>query len=107
MRITSAPTPPIRPSASNGGGTGPSVLTEGLIGGVGALVILMFVFGTLPAVAIPLAIALTAILNTLTLVWVLTYLTNVSIIAPFLIALVGLGVASDSPPLMHFPFRVR
>src|SRR5439155_1459417 len=34
--------------ASSGGGTGPSVLTEALIGGVGALVIRMFVFGTLP-----------------------------------------------------------
>ena len=92
-------------AASNGGGTGPSVLTEGLIGGVGALVILMFVFGTLPAVAIPLAIALTAILNTFTLVWVLTYLTNVSIIVQFLIALVGLGVAIDYALLMIFRFR--
>ena len=92
-------------AASNGGGTGPSVLTEALIGGVGALVILMFVFGTLPAVAIPLAIAVTAILNTFTLVWVLTYVTDVSIIVQFLIALVGLGVAIDYALLMIFRFR--
>ncbi len=92
-------------AASNGGGSGPSVLTEALIGGVGALVILMFVFGTLPAVAIPLAIALTAILNTFTLVWVLTYVTDVSIIVQFLIALVGLGVAIDYALLMIFRFR--
>src|SRR5437867_1169617 len=92
-------------AASSGGGTGPSVLTEGLIGGVGALVILMFVFGTLPAVGIPLAIALTAILNTFTLVWLLTYVTNVSIIVQFLIALVGLGVAIDYALLMIFRFR--
>jgi RND superfamily putative drug exporter len=92
-------------SASSGGGTGPSVLTEALIGGVGALVILMFVFGTLPAVAIPLAIALTSILNTFTLVWLLTYVTNVSIIVQFLIALVGLGVAIDYALLMIFRFR--
>ncbi|HLB18715.1 MAG TPA: MMPL family transporter [Gaiellaceae bacterium] len=91
--------------ASSGGGTGPSVLTEGLIGGVGALVILLFVFGTLPAVGIPLAIALTAILNTFTLVWLLTYVTNVSIIVQFLIALVGLGVAIDYALLMIFRFR--
>ncbi len=91
--------------ASNGGGTGPSVLTEALIGGVGALVILMFVFGTLPAVAIPLAVAVTAILNTFTLVWLLTYVTNVSIIVQFLIALVGLGVAIDYALLMIFRFR--
>ncbi len=91
--------------ASSGGGTGPSVLTEALIGGIGALVILMFVFGTLPAVAIPLAIALTSILNTFTLVWLLTYVTDVSIIVQFLIALVGLGVAIDYALLMIFRFR--
>jgi RND superfamily putative drug exporter len=91
--------------ASSGGGTGPSVLTEALIGGVGALVILLFVFGTLPAVAIPLAIAVTAILNTFTLVWLLTYVTDVSIIVQFLIALVGLGVAIDYALLMIFRFR--
>jgi RND superfamily putative drug exporter len=91
--------------ATSGGGTGPSVLTEALIGGIGALVILMFVFGTLPAVAIPLAIAVTSILNTFTLVWILTYVTNVSIIVQFLIALVGLGVAIDYALLMIFRFR--
>ena len=91
--------------ASSGGGTGPSVLTEAMIGGVGALIILMFVFGTLPAVGIPLAIALTSILNTFTLVWFLTYLTNVSIVVQFLIALVGLGVAIDYALLMIFRFR--
>jgi putative drug exporter of the RND superfamily len=91
--------------ASNGGSTGPSVLTEGLIGGAGALVILFFVFGTLPAVLMPIAVAIAAILNTFTLVWGLTYLTNVSIIVQFLIALVGLGVAIDYALLMIFRFR--
>ena len=43
--------------STNGGG-GPSVAVEALIGGLGALVILFFVFGTLPAVAMPLAIAI-------------------------------------------------
>src|SRR5436305_2256735 len=81
--------------ASSGGGQGPSILTEALIGGIGSLVILFFVFGTLPAVLMPIAIAVASILNTFTLVWVLTYFTNVSIIVQFLIALVGLGVALD------------
>src|SRR5206468_7065454 len=53
----------------------------------------------------PLAIAISAILNTFTLVWVLTYVTNVSIIVQFLIALVGLGVAIDYALLMIFRFR--
>jgi RND superfamily putative drug exporter len=91
--------------ASSGGGEGPSVLTEALIGGAGSLVILFFVFGTLPAVLIPIAIALASILNTFSLVWALTYLTNVSIIVQFLIALVGLGVAIDYALLMIFRFR--
>jgi putative drug exporter of the RND superfamily len=91
--------------AASGGSTGPSVLTEALIGGAGALVILFFVFGTLPAVLMPIAVAIAAILNTFTLVWGLTYLTNVSIIVQFLIALVGLGVAIDYALLMIFRFR--
>ena len=91
--------------AASSGGNGPSVLTEALIGGAGALVILFFVFGTLPAVLMPIVVAIAAILNTFTLVWLLTYLTNVSIIVQFLIALVGLGVAIDYALLMIFRFR--
>ena len=67
--------------------------------------ILLFVFGTLPAVLMPLVVAVAAILNTFTLVWVLTYITDVSIIVQFLIALVGLGVAIDYALLMVFRFR--
>jgi MMPL family len=96
---------PLYDAASGGDSGGPSVLTEALIGGLGALVILMFVFGTLPAVAMPLVIALCAILNTFTLVWGLTYITDVSIVVQFLIALVGLGVAIDYALLMIFRFR--
>jgi putative drug exporter of the RND superfamily len=91
--------------ASAGGSSGPSVLTEALIGGLGSLVILFFVFGTLPAVLMPIAIAVASILNTFTLVWALTYITDVSIIVQFLIALVGLGVAIDYALLMIFRFR--
>src|SRR6476660_7993962 len=84
---------------------GPSLLVEALTGGLGALVILFFVFGTLPAVLLPIAIAVSSILNTFTLVWLLTYVTDVSIIVQFLIALVGLGVAIDYALLMIFRFR--
>src|SRR5213078_1277183 len=91
--------------ASSGSSGGPNVLTEGLIAGIGALVILFFVFGTLPAVLLPIAIAVSSILNTFTLVWALTYVTDVSVIVQFLIALVGLGVAIDYALLMIFRFR--
>jgi RND superfamily putative drug exporter len=86
-------------------GSGPSVITEALIGGAGALVILLFVFGTLPAVLMPVIVAIASILNTFTLIWALTYLTSVSLIVQFLVALVGLGVAIDYALLMIFRFR--
>ena len=59
----------------------------------------------MPAVLMPIAIAIASILNTFTLVWMLTYITDVSIIVQFLIALVGLGVAIDYALLMIFRFR--
>src|SRR5919201_1398731 len=96
---------PLEEASSHGDSGGPSVLLEAVVGGIGALVILLFVFGTLPAVLMPIAIAVAAILNTFTLVWALTYITNVSIIVQFLIALVGLGVAIDYALLMIFRFR--
>lgn len=83
----------------------PSVLVEVIVGGLGALVILLFTFGTLPAIAMPLLVAIASILNTFSLLWLLTYLTDVSIVVQFLVALVGLGVAIDYALLMIFRFR--
>src|SRR5205807_9925542 len=56
-------------------------------------------------ILMPIVVAIASILNTFTLVWALTYLTNVSIVVQFLIALVGLGVAIDYALLMIFRFR--
>jgi RND superfamily putative drug exporter len=86
-------------------GGGGSVLAESLIGAIGAVVVLLFVFGTLPAVLVPLVVAVASILNTFTLVWGLTYVTHVSIIVQFLIALIGLGIAIDYALVMIFRFR--
>jgi RND superfamily putative drug exporter len=90
---------------SQGGESGPGVLTETLIGAVGALIVLLFVFGTLPAIAVPLAMAAASILTTFACVLALTYVTDVSIIVQFLVALVGLGVSIDYALLMIFRFR--
>jgi RND superfamily putative drug exporter len=92
-------------AAASGSTTGPSIFLETMIGGFGALIILLFVFGTLPAVAVPLLIAIASILNTFSLVWLMTYITDVSIIVQFLIALVGLGIAIDYALLVIFRFR--
>src|SRR4029077_7664733 len=96
---------PLEEASTHGNGGGPSVLLEAMIGGLGALVILPFGFRALPAVLMPIAVAVAAILNTFTLVWGLTYITDVSIIVQFLIALVGLGVSIDYALLMIFRFR--
>jgi RND superfamily putative drug exporter len=78
-----------------GGDTkGPGVLAETLIGAAGALAVLAFVFGSLLAL-LPLLIAAVSIMTTFLITLGLTYLTSVSFVVEFLIALVGLGVAID------------
>ena len=79
-------------SGSDGGG--PGVLLEAVIGGVGALVVLTFVFASFLAV-VPIVMAFISIMTTFLLLLGLTELTSVSPIVQFLIALIGLGVAID------------
>ncbi|HEY7042622.1 MAG TPA: MMPL family transporter [Nocardioidaceae bacterium] len=81
---------------SSGGGSdsGPSVLEETLLGALGALAVLAFVFASLLAL-VPLLIAAVSILTTFLIVLLLTTFTDVSFVVQFLIALVGLGVAID------------
>jgi RND superfamily putative drug exporter len=73
---------------------GPSLLAETLLGGLGAMAVLVFLFASFLAL-IPLAIAAVSILNTFTIVLVGTYVFDISFVVQFLIALVGLGVAVD------------
>lgn len=73
---------------------GPGVFLETVIGGIGALAVLAFVFASLLAF-LPLLIAAVAILATFLVVLGMTYVANVSFIVQFLVALIGLGVAID------------
>jgi RND superfamily putative drug exporter len=79
-------------AATEPAGTG--VLVETLASGLGALVVLAFVFGSFLAL-VPLLIAAVAILTTFLAVLGLTGLVEVSFIVQFLVALIGLGVAVD------------
>ena len=81
-------------SAESAEETNPSVLIETLLGGVGALVVLLFVFASFLAF-LPLLIAAVSILSTFLCVLAVSYVTDVSFVVQFLIALVGLGVAID------------
>jgi putative drug exporter of the RND superfamily len=73
---------------------GPGVFLEALIGGVGALIVLSFVFASFLAI-VPIFMAIVSIMTTFLLLLGLTKLTEVSPIVQFLVALVGLGVAID------------
>ncbi|GAA2594326.1 MMPL family transporter [Actinomadura fulvescens] len=76
------------------GSEGPSVLVETVIGGVGALVVLAFVFGSFLAL-VPLAIAVVSILTSFLAVYGITGVTDVNFMVQFVVALIGLGVAVD------------
>jgi RND superfamily putative drug exporter len=73
---------------------GPSLLAETLLGGLGALAVLLFLFASFLAF-VPLLIAAVSILTTFIIVLVGTYIIDISFVVQFLIALVGLGVAVD------------
>jgi len=81
-------------AAGSSSSKGTSTLTETILGGLGALAVLAFVFGSLLAL-VPLLMALVAIPSTFLLINGLTHLTSVSMLVEFLVALIGLGVAID------------
>ena len=72
----------------------PSLLVETLLGGLGALAVLAFLFASFLAF-VPLLIAGVSILTTFAIVLLGTYVMDISFVVQFLIALVGLGVAVD------------
>jgi RND superfamily putative drug exporter len=79
-------------------------LTETILGGLGALVVLAVVFGSLLAF-VPLLIAAVAIVTALLVVFGMTEITSVSFIAEYLIGLIGLGVSIDYSLLMVTRWR--
>jgi RND superfamily putative drug exporter len=80
--------------SSGGSSSGPGVFVETLAGGAGALVVLLFVFAAVLSI-VPIIVAAVAILSTFLVLLALTYITPVSFIVQFLVALVGLGIAID------------
>ena len=90
--------------AQSGNSNGPGVLVEALLGGVGALVVLGFVFGSLLAF-VPIMMAIPAIMTSFLAVYGLTRISGVTPIVQFLIALVGLGVAIDFSLLICMRWR--
>ncbi len=91
-------------AGSQGGSDGPGVLVEALLGGVGALLVLAFVFGSWLAL-VPLVMAICSVLVTFLLLLGLTQITDVSPVVQFLVALVGLGVSIDYALLVVVRWR--
>ncbi len=87
-----------------GGGGGPGVLLESVLGGLGALLVLAFVFASLLAF-VPLVIAVVSIMTTFLVLWGVTTFASVNMIVEFLVALIGLGVAIDYSLLLVVRWR--
>ncbi len=87
---------------SAGGDRG--ALAEILLGGLGALIVLVLVFGSLLA-AVPLVIAAASILGTFLCLLLLTSFMDVSFVVQFLVGLIGLGVAIDYSLLIVMRWR--
>jgi RND superfamily putative drug exporter len=87
-----------------GGSSGPGVFLESALGGLGALVVLAFVFASLLAF-VPLLMAIVSIMATFLVLWGVTAVTSVSMIVEFLVALIGLGVAIDYSLLVVVRWR--
>jgi putative drug exporter of the RND superfamily len=81
-------------SEDSGDSDGPGVLLEAVIGGVGALLVLVFVFASALAV-VPLLMAFVSIMTAFVPLLALTAVADVSPVVQFLIVLIGLGVAID------------
>ncbi|WP_194914380.1 MMPL family transporter [Catenulispora rubra] len=81
-------------ASGNGSSKGNGVLVEVLLGSLGALAVLAYVFGSLLAF-LPLLMAGVAIPSTFLLINGLSRITSVSSLVEFLVALIGLGVAID------------
>jgi RND superfamily putative drug exporter len=91
-------------NSSSGQKRGLGILAEGILGALGALLVLAFVFASLLAF-VPLLVGLCSIMTSFLLVWGLTAVTPISGIVGFLVALVGLGIAIDYSLLIVVRWR--
>ncbi|HEY7076682.1 MAG TPA: MMPL family transporter [Solirubrobacteraceae bacterium] len=70
-----------------------------------AILVMIFMFGTLGAIAVPIAFAAVTIPTTLGLVWVFAHTMDMAIYVTNIVALIGLAIAVDYSMLVVFRFR--
>jgi RND superfamily putative drug exporter len=88
-----------RPALESGESSGSeeedsSVLIETLVGAGGALIVLLYIFGSALAI-LPLIIAAVSIITTFLVVGGIATFMDVNMVVQYLIALIGLGIAID------------
>jgi putative drug exporter of the RND superfamily len=79
--------------------------TQELLGLLAALIVLLVVFRTFVATAIPLVLALTAVGTAFLLLFILAGLTDINTITPLLVSMIGLGVGIDYSLFIVTRFR--
>jgi RND superfamily putative drug exporter len=79
--------------------------TQELLGLLAALIVLLIVFRTFVATAIPLVLALTAVGTAFLLLFILAGLTDINTITPLLVSMIGLGVGIDYSLFIVTRFR--
>jgi RND superfamily putative drug exporter len=70
-----------------------------------ALLVLLFMFGTLGAVVVPIVFALATLPTTLGLVWVIAHFGNMAQYVTNIVTLIGLAIAIDYSMLVVFRYR--
>jgi RND superfamily putative drug exporter len=70
-----------------------------------ALLVMVFMFGTLGGIFVPVAFALVTIPTTLGFVWIFANLMEMAIYVTNIVALIGLAIAVDYSMLMVFRYR--
>src|SRR5207344_181931 len=76
-----------------------------LLGFLAAFIVLMIVFRTFVATAIPIALALVAVGSAFLLLFILAGLTDINTITPILVSMIGIGVGVDYSLFIVTRFR--
>jgi putative drug exporter of the RND superfamily len=79
--------------------------TQELLGLLAALIVLLVVFRTFVAAAMPITLALTAVASAFLLLFILAGLTDINTITPLLVSMIGLGVGIDYSLFIVTRFR--
>jgi RND superfamily putative drug exporter len=79
--------------------------TQELLGLLAALIVLLVVFRTFVAAAMPIFLALAALMTAFLLLFILAGLTDINTITPLLVSMIGLGVGIDYSLFIVTRFR--